>query len=108
MVGTMPQMLMSWSSSQAPCGWPTWVDPERGVARLAELVVEDQAGAPSECRSLEFLGGQRLLLPAFQAWSVWRYGSTSTVSPSRLGGASWLEQRAVAERAIEAAAVELV
>jgi transcription-repair coupling factor (superfamily II helicase) len=84
------------------------VDPERGVARLAGLVVEDQAGAPCECLSLEFLGGQRLLLPAFQAGSVWRYGSASTVSPSRLDGVSWLEQRAVAERAIETAAVKLV
>ena len=84
------------------------VDPERGVARLAGLVMEDQAGAPCECLSLEFLAGQRLLLPAFQAGSVWRYGSASTVSPSRLDGASWLEQRAVAERAIETAAIELV
>jgi transcription-repair coupling factor (superfamily II helicase) len=84
------------------------VDPERGVARLAGLVVEDQAGAPCECLSLEFLGGQRLLLPAFQAGSVWRYGAASTVSPSRLDGVSWLEQRRLAERAIETAALKLV
>jgi transcription-repair coupling factor (superfamily II helicase) len=84
------------------------VDPERGVARLTGLVIEEQAGAPCECLSLEFLGGQRLLLPAFQAGSVWRYGSASTVSPSRLDGVSWLERRAVAERAIETAATELV
>jgi transcription-repair coupling factor (superfamily II helicase) len=84
------------------------VDPDRGVARLAQLVMEDQAGAPCECLLLEFLAGQRLLLPAFQAGSVWRYGSASTVSPSRIDGVSWLERRAVAERAIETAAVELV
>jgi transcription-repair coupling factor (superfamily II helicase) len=84
------------------------VDAERGVARLAGLAMEDQAGAPHECLSLEFLAGQRLLLPAFEVGRIWRYGSASTVSPSRLGGASWLEQRAEAERAIETAAVELV
>ena len=84
------------------------VDPERGVARLTGLVMEDQAGAACECLALAFLGGQRLLLPAFEAGSVWRYGSASTVSPSRLDSASWLERRAAAERAIEAAASELV
>jgi len=84
------------------------VEPERGIARLAGLAMEDQAGAPCECLSLEFLAGQRLLLPAFEAGRIWRYGSASTVSPSRLDGASWRERRDEAERAIEVAAVELV
>jgi transcription-repair coupling factor (superfamily II helicase) len=84
------------------------VDPERGVAQLAGLAMEDQAGAPCEFLSLEFLAGQRLLLPAFGAGRIWRYSSANTVSPSRLDGAAWLERRAEAERAIETAAVELV
>jgi transcription-repair coupling factor (superfamily II helicase) len=84
------------------------VDPERGVARLAGLAMEDQAGAPCECLVLEFLGGQRLLLPAVEIGRIWRYGSAHTISPSRLDGTTWLERRTEAERAIEIAAVELV
>jgi transcription-repair coupling factor (superfamily II helicase) len=84
------------------------VDPERGLARLVGLAMEDQAGAPCECLLLEFLGGQRLLLPAVEAGRTWRYGSSHTVSPSRLDGTTWVERRAEAERAIETAAVELV
>jgi transcription-repair coupling factor (superfamily II helicase) len=72
------------------------------------LAIEDQAGAPCECLLLEFLGGQRLLLPAVEAGRIWRYGSSHTVSPSRLDGTTWVERRAEAERAIETAAVELV
>ena len=86
----------------------TVVDPERGIARLAGLVMEDQAGAPREYLSLEFLGGERRLLPAIEAGRIWRYGSAATVSPSRLDSASWQERRAAAERAIDAAAVALV
>jgi transcription-repair coupling factor (superfamily II helicase) len=100
-------LLAAWQDAEAlPVGRIGVMLPLRAGFQLP--VMEDQAGASCECLSLEFLAGQRLLLPAFQAGSVWRYGSASTVSPSRLDGVSWLEQRAAAEQAIETAAIELV
>ncbi|MGE0224348.1 MAG: DEAD/DEAH box helicase [Acetobacteraceae bacterium] len=84
------------------------VEPDHGLARLTGLAMEEQAGSVSECMSLEFLRGSRLLVPALQAEQIWRYGGAGSLSPDRLESGSWRERREEAEREIEAAAGALV
>jgi transcription-repair coupling factor (superfamily II helicase) len=84
------------------------VEPERGVAELAGLVMEDQAGASFECLSLAFRGDANLLVPATEAGRVWRYGAAGTMAPDRLDASAWRERRAHTERELQAIAVRLV
>ncbi|MFL5254894.1 MAG: hypothetical protein ACJ8AI_18775 [Rhodopila sp.] len=83
------------------------IEPDRGLAQLIGLAMAE-SDVEQECLSLEFLGGQRLLLPAFEAGRIWRYGASGTVSPDRLTGATWPQRRAEAEQAVAAAARMLV
>jgi transcription-repair coupling factor (superfamily II helicase) len=50
------------------------VESERGLAQLAGLVTEHQAGKSFECLALLFRDDTRLLVPATEAGRVWRYG----------------------------------
>ncbi|MFL5255758.1 MAG: TRCF domain-containing protein, partial [Rhodopila sp.] len=84
------------------------VEPARGLARLSGLVMEEQAGATTECLRLAFLGGTALLLPGTEANRIWRYGSSSTIKAHRLDSANWEERSAEVRREIDATAVALV
>jgi transcription-repair coupling factor (superfamily II helicase) len=84
------------------------VEPERGLAQLTDLVMEDQAGAAFECLSLCFRGGTHLLVPAIEADRVWRYGASTSFAPDRLEGSDWQQRLAQTQREIETTAAKLL
>jgi transcription-repair coupling factor (superfamily II helicase) len=84
------------------------VDPDRGLARLTGLAMEDQAGTPMECLRLAFLAGEAVLRPATDADRIWRYGASSSVRPDRLDAANWQVRRTAVEQEIAEMATGLV
>ncbi len=84
---------------------------EHGVGRYLGLETVTAAGAPHECLSLEYRGGDKLYLPVENIELLSRYGQ-ETGELDRLGGGAWQAKKArlknrirdMAERLIRVAA----
>ena len=85
------------------------VHPEHGIGQVRGLDVLDQNGAAHECVSLEYAGGQKLLVPAEEIGDLWRYGSADAdVAVDRLSGDAWLARKAEVDAEVEETARALV
>ena len=81
-----------------------------GIGRFRGLALLDKDNVKQEHLCLEFDEGTKLYVPATRMDLVQRYVGGTKKSPNlaRLGGKSWLKQRAAAEEAIQDMAAEML
>ena len=82
---------------------------EHGIACYKGLTNVDVGGAPHDCLSLFYEGGDKLLLPVEHIDLLSRYGSSDrAVSLDRLGGAGWQARKAKLKQRVREMASALI
>jgi transcription-repair coupling factor (superfamily II helicase) len=81
-----------------------------GIGRFRGLSLVDKDQVKQEHLCIEFDGGTKLYVPATRMDLVQRYVGGAKKSPglARLGGKTWIKQRAAAEEAIQDMAAEML
>ncbi|KAJ56802.1 transcription-repair coupling factor [Actibacterium mucosum KCTC 23349] len=80
---------------------------EHGVGRYKGLETITAAGAPHECLSLEYAGGDRLFLPVENIELLSRYGHDEGLL-DKLGGGAWQAKKAKLKERIRQIADQLI
>ncbi|GGE42826.1 transcription-repair coupling factor [Actibacterium pelagium] len=80
---------------------------EHGVGRYTGLETITAAGAPHECLSLEYAGGDRLFLPVVNIELLSRYGHEEGLL-DKLGGGAWQAKKAKLKERIRKIADKLI
>ncbi len=82
---------------------------DHGVARFEGLLAIEAGGAPHDCLTLVYDGGDKLFLPVENIEMISRYGSEQAgVRLDRLGGAAWQARKAKLKQRIRDMAGELI
>jgi transcription-repair coupling factor (superfamily II helicase) len=83
---------------------------EHGIGKYLGLFEIEMAGQQQEVLTIEYAGGSKLHVPVSQAHLLSRYmGVGGTVpEPHTLGGSAWQRQKAVAEKAVQDLAGQLL
>ena len=81
---------------------------DHGVGRYTGLQTIDALGAPHDCLSLEYHGGDRLYLPVENIELLTRYGSEEIAQLDRLGGGAWQAKKAKLKERIREMADKLI
>ncbi|MCE9546803.1 MAG: DEAD/DEAH box helicase, partial [Planctomycetia bacterium] len=81
-----------------------------GVGRYRGLALIEKEGSAEEHLALEFDGGTKIYVPATRISLVQKYvgGSKSRPRLAKIGGRSWVRQRAAAEQAVTDLAVDML
>jgi len=81
-----------------------------GIGRFRGLKLMEAGAQTEEHLELEFHGGTKIFVPATNIELVQKYvgGSKSKPSLGRIGGKSWLKQKAAAEKAVQDLALEML
>jgi transcription-repair coupling factor (superfamily II helicase) len=80
---------------------------DHGVGRYKGLETIEAMGAPHECLSLEYAGGDRLFLPVENIELLSRYGHEEGLL-DRLGGGAWQAKKARLKERIRQIADKLI
>lgn len=81
---------------------------EHGVGRYIGLQTIDAMGAPHDCLSLEYHGGDKLYLPVENIELLTRYGSEEIAHLDKLGGGAWQAKKAKLKERIREMAEQLI
>ena len=81
---------------------------EHGIGRYIGLQTIDAMGAPHDCLSLEYHGGDKLYLPVENIELLTRYGSEEIAQLDRLGGGAWQARKAKLKERIREMAEQLI
>jgi transcription-repair coupling factor (superfamily II helicase) len=82
---------------------------DHGIGRYEGLQTIDAGGAPHDCVSLTYAGGDKLYVPVENIDVLTRYGSENDgVTLDKLGGVGWQSRKAKLKERIQAIAGELL
>ena len=82
---------------------------EHGIGQFKKLETLEIGGAPHDCLSIEYSGGDRLLLPVENIDVLTRYGSEDAGAVlDRLGGVAWQSRKAKVKKRLKDMADQLI
>jgi transcription-repair coupling factor (superfamily II helicase) len=82
---------------------------DHGIGRYEGLQAIDVGGAPHDCVSLTYAGGDKLYVPVENIDVLTRYGSDGdSIQLDKLGGVGWQSRKAKLKERIQAIAAELL